>query len=249
MSTRLLLETMIIHNNPLFSIYFGNADDKLSPDQYLHYPPAIQLLSLDPYKKLKKLMQLENLLFLHQIHSDQGVVVSKADQFEPFKLEGDYLITHQKHVGIGVMTGDCLPIIFYDNLHDVAAIVHAGWKGSVREIAPKVLVELQEHFGTKVEHVRIFFGPSAKSCCYEVGADFEKYLEPFDFIDQVLHKEEKGFMFDLPLFNRFQLEAAGVMKEAFRLEYNFCTICDTRYCSNRRKNNNGLRQMTIVALR
>lgn len=240
---------MLIHNNPLFSIYFGNADDRLSPDEYLCYPPDKELLSIEPYTKLKKLMNLEDLFFLHQIHSTQGVVISGTKQFKPFLQQGDYLITNQKHIGIGVMTGDCLPIIFYDNLHNVAAIIHAGWRGSVEHVATKALRELQDHFGTKIEHMRIFFGPSAKSCCYQVGSEFEKHLEPFSFTDQILHKEEKGIMFDLPLCNKLQLEAVGVPKEAFRLQYNFCTICDLRYCSHRRDGNARLRQMTVIALR
>lgn len=240
---------MLIHNNPFFSIYFGNADDRLSPDQYLNYPAKTDLLSLDPYKKLKKLMNLDDLLFLNQTHSVQGVIISKKRQFEPFALQGDYLITDQKHIGIGVMTGDCLPIIFYDNLHNVAAIVHAGWKGSVAQVALRALADLKNHFGTKIEHIKIFFGPSAKSCCYEVGSEFEKHLEPFTFIDQVLHHEEKGIMFDLPLCNKMQLEDAGVAKESFRLQYNSCTICDPRYCSYRRDGDNRLRQMTIIVLR
>jgi YfiH family protein len=240
---------MLIHNNPLFSIYFGNADDKLSADQYLHYPAQQDLLSIEPYKRLMKLMHLDDLLFLNQIHSDKGVTVSERKQFEPFALQGDYLITDQKHIGIGIMTGDCLPIIFYDNLHNVAAIVHAGWKGSVAHIAIKALADLQNHFGTKVEHVRIFFGPSAKSCCYQVGPEFEKYLEQFSFADQILYKEEKGIMFDLPLCNKLQLEHAGVAKEAFRLQYNSCTICDPKYCSYRREGDSKARQMTVVVLR
>lgn len=240
---------MLIHNNPLFSIYFGNADDRLSPDEYLSYPSNKTLLSLDPYNKLKKVMGLTDLFFLNQIHSTEGVIINKDGRFEPFSLQGDYLITNQKHIGIGVMTADCLPIIFYDNFHHIAAIVHAGWRGSVERIAIKVLSELQNHFGTKVEHVRIFFGPSAKSCCYQVGAEFEKHLEPFSFTDQMLHKEEKGIMFDLPLCNKLQLEHVGVAKEAFHLQYNACTICDSRYCSYRRDPDTRLRQMTIIALR
>ena len=104
---------MLLHNNPFFSIYFGNADDELNPDQYLQYPPGIRLLALESYKKLKKLMQLQSLTFLRQAHSDTGFVLTEP--VEPFKQEGDFLVTEKKHLGIGVMTADCLPIIFFDN--------------------------------------------------------------------------------------------------------------------------------------
>ena len=243
---------MLLHNNPFFSIYFGNAEDELDPDQYLNYPPGIRLLALEPYKKLKKMMQLEGLMFLRQVHGDAGLVINQLvvnQKEEPFKTEGDFLITDAKHMGIGMMTGDCLPIVFFDNVHRVVAIVHAGWKSAVLEIAPKTVQMMQEQFGTKLEHLRVFFGPSAKSCCYEVGETFIEQLEAFPFIEEILRKEQQGLMFDLPLFNRLQLEDIGIAKEAFKLEYNFCTICDTSYCSFRRDGQKAHRQMTVVALK
>ena len=240
---------MLIHNNPLFSIYFGNAEDELDPDEYLQYPSGTRLLDLEPYKRLKKLLHLNHLIFLHQVHSDQGVTIASESFIEPFKQDGDYLLTNQKHSGIGVMTADCLPIIVYDTMHHVVAIAHAGWRGSVQQIAPKVIQRMQEQFGTNIDQLRIFFGPSAKSCCYEVDESFPEHLEPFAFGQQVLYREERGLMFDLPLFNRLQLEDMGVAKEALKLDYNFCTMCDPSYCSYRREGKKGHRQMTIVALK
>ncbi len=240
---------MLVHNNPLFSIYVGNAEDDLDPDEYLQYPSGIQLLDVEPFAKLQKLMHLEQITFLHQVHSDQGMIIRSEAFVEPFKQDGDYLVTNQKRYGIGVMTADCLPIIFYDSVHHVAAIAHAGWKGSVGQIAPKVVRQMQQQFGTKSEQLRIFFCPSAKSCCYEVDASFPEQLEQFTYADQVLYKEEKGLMFDLPLFNRLQLEDMGIAKEAFKTDYNLCTICDPRYCSYRREGKKGRRQMTVVALK
>ena len=193
-------------------------------------------------------MQLDDLLFLHQVHSDTGVVVA-GHPFDPFKKEGDYIITERKHIGIGVMTADCLPIVFFDTLHRVVSIVHAGWKGSALEVAPMAIARMQEVYKTKLEHIRVFFGPSAKSCCYAVDNTFTERLEAFSFADKVLIQQENGLMFDLPLFNKLQLEDMGIPKEAFKLEYNFCTICDVRYCSYRRSGADACRQMTAVALR
>lgn len=230
----------------MFSIYFGSAEDELDPSGYLNYPPGIRLLSLEPYKKLKKLMQLERLCFLRQMHSDNGMVVTQ-EKFEPFRIEGDYLITQEKNVGIGIVAGDCLPIIFYDTLHHAIAIVHAGWKGAVQEVAPKVLRHMRELVGTKNEHLRVFFGPSAKKCCYEIKQDFLVHLESFTFSDEVLLYDEDMMRFDVPLFNRLQLEEMGVPKEAFKMDYNICTICDERYYSHRCGDKK--RQMTVVTLK
>lgn len=239
---------MLLHSSPFFSIYFGNADDALFPEHYLNYPAGTKLLSVEPYKKLKKLLRIERLYFLRQTHSASGIEVVK-DDFDSFLIEGDYLMTKEKRTGLGVMTADCLPIIFYDTFHHAIAIAHAGWRGAVAGIAPKVAQEMAERYGTKFEHLRIFFGPSIRSCCYQVSGDFLKELEGSPLAEQVLYHEERGIMFDLPLFNRLQLEDIGIPKEAFKLDYNFCTSCDARYGSHRRDGAKSCRQMTVVALK
>jgi len=240
---------MIVHTNPLFSVYFGNAEDDLDPDQYSDIPPGTPLLSIAPYNKLTKLMPINALTFPKQVHGDQGLIVTLPLEHPPFSQPADYLATKEKRLGIGVMTADCLPIVLYDSMHHAAAIVHAGWKGSVKEITAKAVTTMQEQFGTRLAQLRIFFGPSIKACCYKVSDDFVTKLEGFPFAQEVLHREQEGLMFDLPLFNRLQLEDIGVPKEAFKLQYNFCTACDQRYCSYRRSGRAACRQMTVITLK
>lgn len=240
---------MLLHDSPLFRIYFGNAQDRLHPDWYLALPPDKPILTVAPFTELKKFMRISGLMFLKQIHSAQGYLHSDTD-FSikvPFSVEGDYLVTAVRQAGLGIMSADCLPIVYFDSLNNVIAIMHAGWKGSVQHIAVKTLQQMSATFGTEPEHLRIFFGPSAKNCCYQVKPDFIKQLENFAFANQVLHEHTDFLTFDLPGFNRLQLENAGVPKEAFHFDYNICTICDKNFFSSRR--HDGGRQMTVVCLK
>lgn len=240
---------MLIHKNPLFSIYFGGAKDGLMPPYYLNLPDT-PLLELSPFDGLKGLLGLKNLMFLHQTHSNQGLVVDQASlaASRPFKVEGDYLVTNLKHIGIGIMTADCLPILFYDRANNAVAAIHAGWRGSVLGIAAKALERMQEEYGTRSEDLAVFFGPSALACCYEVSRGFEANLEGFTPADnaQVLVERNNKLYFDVPLFNRLQLEAAGVKKDSISTEYNVCTMCNKALYSSRRDNSG--RQMTVICL-
>src|SRR5581483_4432605 len=226
---------MLIHSAPLFQIYFGDTKDRLTKEYYLNLPDE-PVLTLEPFTKLKNTLHLKGLMFLHQTHSDSGFIIDeqKLSEQKPFKNEGDFLITNLTHVGIGIMTADCLPIIFYDRVHNVAAIVHAGWKGAVQSIAIKAIERMQVMYGTKPEHITIFLGPSAKQCCYQVSPDFKNNLEGFSYWERVLYNRNGQIYFDLPLFNFLQLEAYGIKKEAIYLEYNICTICSPTFCSYRR---------------
>ncbi|MDR3550074.1 MAG: peptidoglycan editing factor PgeF [Candidatus Babeliales bacterium] len=240
---------MLLHTNPLFFIYFGTAKDNLFQAQYLNLPQE-PILTISPFEKLKKVMNAQQLFFAHQVHSDRGIVVDQdvLQNSAPFKSDADFLVTNQPHVGIGVMTADCLPIVFHDKVRNVVAVTHAGWRGAVIGVAVKTVEMMSEIYGSDPSGIAVFFGPSAKVCCYKVGEDFMKNLAGFAYADRVLQQHEGGWFFDLPLFNRIQLEAAGIKKEAFHLDYNICTMCDESFYSHRRQGESAGRQMTVACL-
>lgn len=242
---------MILHNDPLLSIYFGDERTCLQRDILMSNCSQDEMWKHEQLARIKKTLNIDSLVLLKQTHSSQGVLVGKnfISELLQNKAEGDYLITKEQRVGLGVYTADCLPIIFYDTYNRAVGICHAGWPGSVNYIALRTLERMQQDFNTALDHVRIFFGPSAKLCCYEVSQDFLKHLEPFEYKDQVIHSSGNQLFFDLPLFNKLQLLEAGVIKEAFHLNYNLCTICNASFCSNRRDKEIMKRQLTVVALK
>lgn len=242
---------MLLHNSPLFQIYFGNTADKLFSAHYTKLADEPQIITHKPFSDVAHLMRLQALIFLKQTHSTIGTIIDadNVGTMHSFAHEGDYLITGLSDVGIGVMTADCLPIIFFDNFNNVISIVHAGWRGSVQAIAVKALQEMHESFGTDKEHIQVFFGPSIKPCCYKVGAEFYDHINNDEIAQMVLSRHNDDIFFDLPYLNRILLEEAGVPKMAIRLGYNLCTMCDTRFNSYRRDGAASGRQMTVVCLK
>lgn len=240
---------MILHKAPLFQIYFGDADDKLFKQEYLTIDSNKNIFSLAACARLKKQMQLDLLIFLKQEHASDGLIITQDNKnIRAFSKVGDYLITNINHIGLGVMGADCLPIIFYDSVNNALAIAHAGWRGSIKLIVLNVLAQMHKNYNTSVDHLQIFFGPCAKVCCYEVKQGFLPELESFAFVDQVVQKHGEKYHFDLPTFNRLLLESVGVKKDAFRFQYNSCTICDEKFSSHRRQGANAGKQMTVAAL-
>jgi len=242
---------MLLHNAPLFEIYFGSAKDELPKNVHLNVPADKPLLQLEPFSHLKKMMPLEHLLFVKQVHGTDGLVITQdnVEDAQPFVQEGDYLSTNVPCVGIGVLTADCMPIVFYDSRQGAVSVVHAGWRGSVAGIARIALERMQQEFDTEIENVKIFFGPSAKSCCYEVSHDFVNNLDAYPFSQDVLISQSDKLFFDVPAFNRLILESMGVRRESFRFEYNLCTMCDETFFSHRRDGQRAGRQMTVICLK
>jgi polyphenol oxidase len=229
-----------------FKIYFGNSQDTISKpiDCVSSSKPLIAHKKFAP---IAKQLSVDHLAFLNQTHSNQGSIITNS--IPAFDSDGDFLIVSQPTIGIGVMTADCLPIVIYDPKNHVAATVHAGWPGSIGQIAVITLAKMRAEFGSKIEDIAIYFGPSAKRCCYQVSQDFAAKVAPFSYGSQCLITRDGQLYFDLPLFNILQLQELGIKESAIFREYNFCTICDHRFYSYRRQGESAGRQMSIVCLK
>ena len=167
---------------------------------------------------------------LHQIHSD--IVMRVGAGVQGRLGEGDALVSNKPGLWIGVRTADCAPLILADPPHRAAAVVHAGWRGTVSQIAGRALERMAAEFATRPEDVIAAIGPAIGACCYQVRADVARQFaawwpERTDLNGQT-HIDLAGTL-------RRQLLLAGV--EAANLSVTAdCTRCgsDGRYHSFRR---------------
>jgi YfiH family protein len=244
---------MIIRAENSLSISFGEAQEGF----YLEHKPSYQKKSLDELSKIAPFnlfydqLKLNALIALDQVHKAEGLVITSSDQLEaikPFCYHGDFCITNFTQIGLAIASADCLPIIFYDRYRHAIGAVHAGWRGSVAQVAINALKAMQNHFDTQADQLEVFFGPSAGPCCYSVGEDVSNIVSLFEYGERALDRRAKGLFFDLATFNKLQLMAAGVLESAISTAYNQCTICNDRFFSSRREKEPARRQLTVVTL-
>src|ERR1044071_6604629 len=81
------------------------------------------------------------------------------------------MITSTPGIFLGVLTADCVPMLFVAPEEKVVAAVHAGWRGTLAGIAEKAVGQLVEKHGASLQEIEIAVGPAIGSCCYEVGRD------------------------------------------------------------------------------
>lgn len=233
---------MFIKTTQQFSLCFGNKTHQFIPNCYT----KTTLLEQEPFCTLKNVLQLQQLFFLKQIHSNRGLCLSAENSTHAsFMYEGDYLLTDIRQLGIGVVTADCLPIIIIDTAHPAVCIIHAGWRGSIASITSKAFAHMQQLFGTTHTNVAIFFGPSAKACCYTIGMDVKNALEAVE--PRAIQQHNQQIYGDIPLLNALQLQQLGIDPKNIDCSYNLCTLCNPMFCSYRR-DKNALRQMSIVMI-
>lgn len=232
----------------MITFVFGSQETAFAPTSLWDITNSEHLLQRI-YPQVNKSHDISHLIMLKQLHTTKGyAILSPEDmqRYQPYTHEGDYLITNQPHVALGVATADCLPIFLIDSHHRVIAAVHAGWKGTLQQIIVKALEHMQAASNTQPAHVTVIFGPHAKPCCYEVQPDlvslFPEYPSAFIMRD-------KKIFFDNLKANTQQFLALGVQERNIITTYTQCTICNTRFCSVRRDQQKALRQCSWIALR
>jgi YfiH family protein len=188
-----------------------------------------------------------------QVHGTEVRVVSAADGRGAGRLERadaiaavDGLVTNESELWLTSFYADCVPLYFYDPQHQVLALSHAGWRGTVGHIARVTLQTMADRFGSEPAEVRALIGPAIGACCYEVdgpvvdavrtvcaalndvesshasGRPTDAFAEVFRPTDSIA---KKGVL-DLKLLNQKIMMKAGVLPQHIEISQ-YCTCCRT----------------------
>lgn len=242
----------MFHSTPSYALYFGDKSDQL----LLHDQTVYSALRYNPFA-LKNLayigneMNLKRLVLLHQVHGILGYSV-ESNLLPPtnFEMNGDYIVTNTPGVGLAVLTADCVPIICYNSTVHAIGIAHAGWRGLVAGIIPRMLDHIESAYGASSRSSILFIGSFAHNCCYEVQKpfidNFAKYQAP---ALQSIHIRGNRFFFDMKNYIIGQLRLYGIQDSQINQNYTDCTICSSSYYSYRMMREHAGRNITIAALR
>ncbi len=164
-----------------------------------------------------------------QVHGDSVQCVNvmpKADSAAPCRVcgEHDALITDRPGITLLIRVADCVPIVLYDPVRRVVAVVHAGWKGTVADIAAATVLRMAVHYGCRAGDILAGIGPSIGPCCFEVGEDVaDQFLNTF-FGDNCVLAGKGAARVDLPGANRAALLRSGVLPGNIEMS-GYCTAC------------------------
>lgn len=176
-----------------------------------------------------------SLATLRQIHSD---IVVPAEGRTGCLGEGDALVSNTPGRTVAVKTADCLPILLVDAANRTVAAVHAGWRGTVRQIAQQAAEAMRRHFDTRVQDLHAAIGPAIGGCCYEVGPEV---AAEFGRLGRT--------RIDLAAVNREQLIGAGVPGEQI-YSARLCTLCRADdFWSYRREKEGAGRMFSFAGIR
>jgi YfiH family protein len=150
------------------------------------------------------------LVTLHQIHSPEVYRVCSSVPHDN-RPQADALVTKNPGFLLGVLTADCVPVLFADRQAGVVGAAHAGWKGALAGVTDRTL-EAMESLGAKVGRVVAAIGPCIGRASYEVT---EGFADPFLAEDEENSRffaagRPGHLMFDIAAYVAARLAAAGV---------------------------------------
>jgi polyphenol oxidase len=172
----------------------------------------------------------ENFLYASQVHSGDVKIIDKESILNgvlSLSPRTDASITSVPGICLMVMVADCVPVILFDPVKRVSAVIHAGWRGTVKHITSNTVSSMVEHFASDPADILAGIGPSIGPCCYEVGVDVRTFVqESFGTSEGYLipGKHASKPHFDLWYANREQLTDKGVKPENIEIS-KLCTQC------------------------
>ena len=177
-------------------------------------------------KFVAKTMAVERakLLLMHQTHSNKVVEITKKNYKKI--IVADAMITQMRNLAIGVVTADCVPIIFCDIKSQVAGCIHAGWKGAFSGIVENTIQKVQK-LNLK-NKIYASVGPCIGNKSYEVDIKFYKKFVSKSWKYKIYFKEKNKTkkLFNLRKFVADKLLKLGVKvdhvnKDTFSEKSNF----------------------------
>ena len=125
-------------------------------------------------------------------------------------IDTDALITNVPGLAIGVLSADCVPILFFDPIKLVIGAAHAGWKGTVAGIAAATMEEMRIAYGSKSEDMIVCIGPSISQIHFEVGEEVADRFKELGLNTCITQKNGEKPHIDLWMANRLLLQKAGI---------------------------------------
>lgn len=207
------------------SPYDGFSVCTYTGDNVVHTQECLEQLSREIH------VSAECIFMPRQVHGTRVAVVGTDN------LDGaDAVIVTGSGKAAAINTADCVPVVIIDEERQIAAAVHAGWRGAVAGVIQETVARMK---ALGAHNMKGFIGPCICRECFEVGEEVATFF-PEKFIDRSKRKPHV----DLPAYVKDVLNDSGVTVSVGQPP---CTRCEWHhYFSARRLGIQSGRNLTLV---
>ena len=152
----------------------------------------------------------DSLITLNQKHTNRVIHFKNETSIEN-KLTADAIVSEVKNFGIGILTADCAPILFYDPKKKIIGCAHSGWKGALNGIIKNTIKKFNELNSNNNDLIAVV-GPCIDKKNYKVKEDFfNKFISQENNNKIFFEKINNGkFLFDLRGFINKEISNCGI---------------------------------------
>ena len=161
------------------------------------------------------------LVWFKQVHSDTVWIIQPTTSLTHVKEADAGIITtvrghnakeNYSHPLLTVRTADCAPILLADVKTQTVAVVHAGWKGTLRGITKKVIGKMKK-LGSEGADIVASIGPSIGPCCYDVPQERAQAFKNSYTYRKQLRKSNRKWYLDLRYVNFRHMRDMGITEK------------------------------------
>lgn len=193
-------------------------------------------------------IKINDVVTCNQVHSNNLALVGENDKGrgsqEPQSEipETDGLITKETGIFLMIKTADCLPCFFYDPTSQSVALVHAGWRGILKQIVLRSVDKLVD-LGCNSENLIVGIGPGICQKHFVVkNSLLREFMESYPSATFVRNNDgyvdlKKAVVADL---KKAKIPAANIEVSKY------CTVCDNGIFGSFRKEGEGAPEIASV---
>jgi polyphenol oxidase len=187
---------------------------------------------------------------VYQVHGNRCIIVDDKSDLTA-RPEADALATRTPGIVLGILTADCVPVLFTDRDAGVIGAAHAGWKGALAGVTDATLAAM-ESLGADRANIAAAIGPCIARASYEVDDGFvQRFTADDPANERFFAAGNPGHaMFDIAAYVAARLAAAGVARIAIGGQDTYALQQD--YFSYRRACHQGEnsygRQLSVIGL-
>ena len=220
-----------------FPLVIHKTDELLQPENQKKL--AVSLL---PGKNAPPCLHTKFAL-LNQVHGDSVAVIEDAEKYAKDGFyhfhECDAALTNIPGLTLLVLTADCLSVFLSAGAW--VGIVHAGWRGLSVQLPMRAMAALWHAYHSRPEDITVAIGPAIRSCCYEVGREFNDQFGAF------VRERAGRLMCDVAGIAVDQLRRSGVRPDRI-LDCGLCTACDAQHWYSVRREGQATGRMTSFVM-
>ncbi|PPR62162.1 MAG: Laccase domain protein YfiH [Alphaproteobacteria bacterium MarineAlpha4_Bin2] len=165
---------------------------------------------------------------MHQVHGAEVFHVTDKNRWSVDQAPCvDAMVTDQSGIVLGVLTADCVPVLFSDPQAGIVGAAHSGWRGTLLGVLAAA-VEAMEALGGDRSNIHAAVGPAIAQQSYEVGPEFRGPFIEVDPNNTRFFKPSRRdghYMFDLTGCVLWSLEEFGLSSVE---HLNFDTCADDK---------------------